>query len=257
MDYNFIYGNALEKLDILLQQNIKADAIITDPPYGTTLCKWDSIIPLCAMWDSIIPILKCDNSPIILFSQQPFTSNLISSNYKDFKYCWYWEKERLTNVSQVKKRAGKTIEEICVFYNKQCVYNPQMQKHYGDKRSNSIKNGKLGKLVDSSEKKVFPYEDNGLRYPTQVLRFKRDILKYNYHPTQKPVKLMEFLIKTYTNEKDTVLDFTCGSGSTGVACRNTNRKFIGIDNGICDRSGKFNNWKWVDVAKWRIENEEV
>lgn len=131
---------------------------------------------------------------------------------------------------QVKKRVGKNIETISVFYKNQCTYNPQMIKYDGPKRSNKVKNGKLGKLVDDNNNKlVKEYVDNGTRYPTQVWKFKRDILTSNLHPTQKPVALLEELIKTFSNENDTVLDNCMGSGSTGVACKNTNRNFIGIE----------------------------
>jgi len=204
------------------------DMVLTDPPYGTTSCKWDSIIPLEPMWEQLKRIIK-PNGAIVMTASQPFTSALVISNPKMFKYCWVWEKERLTNVAQVKKRAGKTVEDVCVFYKKQPTYNPQMVKHEGPLRSNKVKNGKMGALTDSGMKKVKEYKDTGWRYPTQVLKFKRDILTSNLHPTQKPIALMEYLIKTYTNEGETVLDFTMGSGSTGVACKNTNRDFIGIE----------------------------
>ena len=128
-----------------------------------------------------------------------------------------------------KKRAGKTIETISVFYKKQPTYNPQMQKYTGKKRTNKVKNGKLGKLVDGGTKLVKEYKDTGYRYPTQLLKYQRDILTSNLHKTQKPVALCEFLIKKYTNEGDTVLDNCMGSGTTGVACKNLNRKFIGIE----------------------------
>lgn len=204
------------------------DLILCDLPYGTTKCDWDSIIPFDHLWFCYNRIIK-DNGAIVLFGQEPFSSYLRISNMKDFKYDWYWEKERITNIHQVKKRAGKTIETISVFYKNQCKYNPQMSIHAGPKRTNKVKDGKLGKLSDTGNKSVFEYKDNGLRYPTQVLKFKRDILTSNLHPTQKPIALLEFLIKTYTDENDLVLDNTMGSGSTGVACLNTNRKFIGIE----------------------------
>jgi len=164
-----------------------------------------------------------------MFGQEPFSSLLRISNLKEWKYDWYWEKERLTNIAQVKKRAGKNVETISVFYKSQCLYNPQMIKHEGPLRTNKVKNGKMGKLTDSSEKKVFEYKDNGTRYPTQVLKFQRDCLKSNLHPTQKPVSLCEYLIKTYTNEGDLILDNCAGSGSTLVAAKKLNRQFIGIE----------------------------
>lgn len=204
------------------------DMVLCDLPYGTTACKWDNVIPFDEMWEQINRICK-HNAAILLFGQEPFSSYLRLSNIKNYKYDIYWEKERLTNINQVKKRVGKTIECISVFYKNQCTYNPQMVKHNGPLRSNKVKNGTLGTLCDEQNKKVFEYNDTGFRYPTQVWKFQRDCLTNNLHPTQKPVALLENLIKTFSNENDTVLDFTMGSGSTGVACVNTNRNFIGIE----------------------------
>lgn len=223
-----IKGNALDVMDELIQQGIKVDAIITDPPYGTTKCAWDNVIPLEEMWLRLKAI-RHDNSPIVLFGNEPFNSYLRISNIDEFRYDIYWQKERATNIFQLKKRPAKVIETINVFYKKQPTYNPQMVKYDGPLRTNKVKNGKLGKLIDDSNKKPNEYKDNGLRYPLQVQQFKRDILTSNLHPTQKPIALMEWLIKTYTNEGDTVLDFTMGSGTTCVACRNLKRKFIGIE----------------------------
>ena len=147
-----------------------------------------------------------------------------------YKYDIYWEKERLTNIMQVKKRVGKTIETISVFYKQQPTYNPQMVKYEGPKRFNKVRNGKIGSLIEvSKSKKVKPYVDTGYRYPTQVWKFKGDTLISNLHPTQKPVLLLEELIKTYSNVGDLVLDNCMGSGSTGVAAMNTGRDFIGIE----------------------------
>lgn len=223
---DLIQGDCLEKMKDIPDRSV--DMVMTDPPYGTTDCKWDSVVPLEPMWEQLKRITK-KNGAIVLTASQPFTSRLVSSNYDMFKYCWTWEKERLTNIAQVKKRAGKTVEDVCVFYSKQCTYNPQMVKYEGKPRSNKVKNGVMGVLTDSKTKMVKEYVDTGFRYPTQVLKIQRDILKSNLHPTQKPVALMEYLIKTYTNEGETVLDFTMGSGTTGVACVNTNRNFIGIE----------------------------
>ena len=164
-----------------------------------------------------------------------------------FKYCWYWEKERLTNITQVKKRAGKTVEEVVIFYKKQSLYNPQMIKYVGYKRSNKVKNGKLGKLLDNTERKVKKYIDTGYRYPTQVLKIQRDILKSNLHPTQKPVALFEYLIKTYTNEGDLVLDNVAGSGTTGIACKNLNRNFILIEKDV----------KYCEIARRRLKQQII
>ena len=151
------------------------------------------------------------------------------SNLKNYKYDIYWEKERLTNIGQVKKRVGKTVENICIFYQKQCTYNPQMVKYEGPKRTNKVKDGKLGVLTDQQEKKVKEYVDTGWRYPTQVWKFQRDCLKSNLHPTQKPLALCENLIKTFSNERDIILDNCMGSGTTCLAAVKNNREFIGIE----------------------------
>lgn len=219
------------------------DCIICDLPYGTTSCSWDIIIPLDKLWDQYNRIIK-DTGAIILFGQEPFSSLLRNSNLKYYRYDIYWEKERLTNINQVKRRVGKTVETISVFYKKQCTYNPQMVRYEGPLRSNKVRNGTLGKLTDDKEKKVFEYHDTGYRYPTQVWRFKRDCLKSNLHPTQKPLALLEELVKTFSNEGEIILDNTMGSGTTGVACKNLNRNFIGIE---LDK-------EYFNIAKNRIEN---
>ena len=233
-------ADCLEKMKEI--ENKSIDCIICDLPYGTTSCSWDIIIPFEPLWEQYNRIIK-DNGAIILFGQEPFSSLVRCSNLKDYKYDIYWEKERLTNINQVKKRVGKTIETISIFYKKQCTYNPQMIKYDGPLRSNKVKNGTLGKLTDTNEKKVFEYHDTGYRYPTQVWRFKRDCLKSNLHPTQKPLALVEELVKTFTNEGDLVLDNCMGSGTTGLACKNLNRNFIGIEK----------NEEYFNIAKERIE----
>lgn len=224
--------------------NESIDMILTDLPYGTTKCKWDIVIPFEPLWEQYNRIIK-SNGAILLFGQEPFSSLLRMSNIKNYKYDYYWEKERLTNISQVKRRAGKTIETISVFYKKQPTYNPQMVKYDGVPRSNKVKDGKLGNLIDEGgKKKVFEYKDTGWRYPTQLLKFQRDCLTCNLHETQKPVALLEWLIKTFTNEGEIVLDSCMGSGSTGVACKNTSREFVGIEL----------NKECFDIAKNRINN---
>ena len=180
------------------------------------------------MWEQLKRIIK-PNGAIVLFGSEPFSSFLRCSNIKDYKYDWYWQKERPTNVMQVKRRAGKVVETISVFYSSQCLYIPQKTAHTGELRTNKIKNGTLGVLIDSKNGTPTSYRDDRTRYPIQVLKFNRDCLKSNLHPTQKPVALMEYLIKTYTQEGETVLDFVMGSGTTGIACKNTGRKFIGIE----------------------------
>ena len=228
MIYELFNDDCITCMKHLISTGVKVDAIIADLPYGTTKCHWDNIISFSDMWDCIKQIRK-DNTPILLFGNEPFSSFLRISNIKEYKYDIYWQKERPTNIFQLKKRYGKTVENICVFYKKQCKYNPQMVKHYGKLVSNKIKNGKLGKLIDDTEKQPYEYKDTGFRYPNQVIQFNRDILKSNLHPTQKPLLLMEHLIKTFSDENDLILDFTMGSGTTGLACKNLNRNFIGIE----------------------------
>ena len=222
-NYQLYNGDCLEVMDYLIEQNIKVDMILCDPPYGTTQCKWDSIIPFDEMWERLNKLIK-PNGAIVLFGTQPFFSYLICSNIKDFRYELIWEKEGATNFMFLKKQFGKVTENIAIFYKKQPTYNPQMVKmgrpvlSVGGNGSKTYKNQEF-----KSNKK--PRDE---KYPTNILRFNRD-RKKSFHPTQKPVDLLEYLIKTYTNEGGLVLDFTMGSGSTGVACVNLNRKFIGIE----------------------------
>ncbi len=245
MKTNVCYqGDCLEVMKGIEDKSI--DMILADLPYGTTACHWDVLIPFEPLWEQYKRIIK-DNGAIVLTASQPFTSALVMSNIKMFKYCWYWIKERPVNVLQIKKRAGKNVEDILVFYNGQCKYNPQKTDYGGKLRTNKIKNGSLGKLIDNKNKKAVSYRDDRTRYPLQTLYFQRDILKSNLHPTQKPVALFEYLIKTYTNEGDLVLDNVAGSGTTGVACKNTNRNFILIEQ----------DEKYCEVIKERVGCEII
>lgn len=236
---NLFCGDCLEVMKDI--PNNSVDCIICDLPYGTTTCQWDVIIPFQELWKEYHRISK-PTTAILLFGQEPFSSLLRCSNLKEYRYDIYWEKERLTNITQVKKRVGKTIESISVFYQKQCTYNPQMVTYNGKPRTNKVKNGTLGSLVDCQTARVKEYQDNGLRYPTQVWKFQRDCLKSNLHPTQKPLALLEELVKTFTNDGDLVLDNCMGSGTTGVACKNLNRNFIGIEK----------DKQYFEIAKQRI-----
>ena len=240
---SLLKGDCMELMSKIPDKSI--DLVLCDLPYGTTKCNWDIVIPFESLWKEYNRVCK-ENAPILLFGQEPFSSLLRISNLKMYKYDWYWEKERLTNIAQVKKRAGKIIETISVFYRKQPTYNPQMIAYTGKPRTNKVKNGKLGVLVDQQGKPVHEYTDSGLRYPTQLLKFQRDCLTCNLHPTQKPVALLEYLIKTYTNVGDTVLDNCMGSGSTGVAAINLERNFVGIE---LDET-------YFEIAKKRIEEHK-
>ena len=223
-------GDCLEVMDKLIEQGVKVDAIITDPPYGTTACKWDSVIDFDKMWERLKKLIK-DNGAIALFGNEPFTSTLITSNLKGFKYRWDWNKKIPSGMGYAKYRPMQQTEDIIVFTKSggKTKYNPQMIK-----RDKSIKSG--GNTVQAGVYSEFKCMSEGREYkktyeyknPTTLIEFDK-IRKGSVHPTQKPVALLEYLIKTYSDENDIVLDFTMGSGTTGVACVNTNRKFIGIE----------------------------
>ena len=228
---NLYNGDCIEVMKQLIYEGVRVDCIIADLPYGTTPCPWDVIIPFEDMWECINKIIK-QNGAVVLFGQEPFSSLLRISNINNYKYDWIWKKERLTNVFQVKRRPGKVVENISVFYKKQPTYNIQKTKYDGQLRSNKIgDNARFSITQDGGGgHKPMEYHDDGTRYPLQIIEFHRDSMyDTKFHPTQKPIELLEFLIKTYTNEGEIVLDFTMGSGSTGVACKNLNRKFIGIE----------------------------
>ena len=216
-------GDCLERMKEIDDGSV--DAVIADPPYGTTACKWDSVIPLEPMWVQLKRVIK-PNGAIVLFGSQPFTSVLVMSNLKWFKYCWVWEKTLGTNPMLVKKQPFRKHEDITVFYKKQPTYNPQMTSGaaYKDKQRESGLDAINGG-VRGIKKEI---NNTGTRYPSSVQKFSNGN-NGNCHPTQKPVALMEYLIRTYTNEGETVLDFTMGSGTTGVACVKTKRDFIGIE----------------------------
>ena len=198
------------------------DMVMADPPYGTTACKWDSIIPLEPMWEQLKRVTK-PNGAIVMTASQPFTTTLISSNMGMFKYCWYWDKIRGSNFATVKIRPFNSMEDVSVFYAKQVTYNPQMWigKPYEQKQ------GRVGdaKQTGLARREVVTISD-GKRYPLSVVRASKES---GFHPTQKPVALMEYLIKTYTNEGEMVLDFAMGSGTTLVAAKALGRKAIGIE----------------------------
>jgi len=217
-------GDCLDKMKDIPDGSI--DAVMTDPPYGTTACKWDSVIPFDEMWEQLKRITK-KNGAIVLFGSQPFTSALVMSNVKMFKYCWVWEKTRKTGFPNSQRQPLRNIEDIVVFYKNQATYNPQGVTRI-DK--NVTRNKPKNDTVNAGENdgslcRNYVQEFTG--YPNQIVKVKSE--GNTTHPTQKPVALMEYLIKTYTNEGETVLDFAMGSGTTGVACKNLNRNFIGIE----------------------------
>jgi len=223
LELNKIYNmDCLEGMKLIDDKSI--DMILCDLPYGTTACKWDTIIPFEPLWEQYERIIK-DNGAIVLFGSQPFTSALVMSNLKLFRYELIWQKTLATNFFLVKKQPAKKHENILVFYKKQPTYNPQMEigKPYKDKpRKRTV--GIHGN-AETIKKAI---NNEGTRYPSSVQLFSNGNNR-NVHPTQKPVALFEYLIKTYTNEGETVLDNCMGSGTTAIACINTNRNYIGFE----------------------------
>lgn len=215
-------GDCLDIMPLIPDKSIQL--ILADLPYGTTACKWDSIIDLDLLWKQYKRIIT-DNGVIVLTASQPFTTKLISSNYEMFRYEWIWEKTLFSNFALVKKQPAKLHENILVFYKKQPIYKPQMQegKPYTDKprkRTMGVINDAIGM------KKAI--ENKGERYPSSVQKFSNGN-NGTKHPTQKPLELMKYLISTYSNENDMVLDNTMGSGTTCLGAKELNRKFIGIE----------------------------
>jgi len=219
-------GDCLEIMDKLIEKNINVDSIITDIPYGTTNCSWDSIIPFDEMWMRLNKLIK-PNGAIILFGVEPFSSKLRVSNINNFRYDWIWEKNSSSNFFNMNKQPAKNTEDIIVFYNKPPIYNPQYEYGVGYK---PIKGKIKGEQQNYYAKEKTNKGNDGSKYlPKCIIKDIKILQRNKLHPTQKPIKLMEYLIKTYTNENETVLDFTMGSGSTLVACKQLNRKGIGIE----------------------------
>lgn len=239
---DLLHGNCLELMKDIPDGSV--DMILADLPYGTTACKWDEVIPFEPLWEQYERVIK-DNGAIVLTASQPFTSALVMSNTKLFRYEWVWEKTMASNFALARKQPFKKHENILVFYKKQPTYNPQMEvgKPYVDKRKTGVRNASVG---TSADVKRVPIKNNGTRFPSSVQKYSNGN-NNNVHPTQKPVALFEYLIKTYTNEGETVLDNVMGSGTTGVACKNLNRNFIGMEL----------NENYFNIAKERIENPEL
>jgi len=243
-------GDCLIEMDKIPDGSV--DLILTDPPYGTTACKWDSVIPFESMWERLNRIIK-PNGAIVLFGSEPFSSALRMSNIKNYKYDWIWDKMQGANFYLAKRMPLKSHENISIFYDTQPTYNAQMTKPLPKNMRDRVKNYQKGTkdTVFGDIKKYIPNKNENTRYPLSVYYHSSQSNELHktkrLHPTQKPVALMEYLIKTYTNEGETVLDFTMGSGTTGVACVRTNRKFIGIE---LDKD-------YFEIAKKRINNENL
>jgi len=236
--FELIHGDCIEIMKDIEPGSI--DMVLADPPYGTTQCRWDSIIPLEQMWEQLKRVIKSDGA-IVMTSGQPFTSALIMSNVTMFKYCWVWNKvNKFTGALNASRMPMLDYEDVPVFYEKQPIYNKQLRdgsyktRHGGDRNTNTV--GYVKPMRDMGRK------IDGLN-PKRILDIPSHDTSKSLHPTKKPVALMEYLIKTYTKDGDTVLDFVMGSGTTGVACKNLHRKFIGVE---LDE-------KYFNTAKERIE----
>ena len=230
MTFDLYHGDCLEVMAGLPDNSV--DMILCDLPYGTTACKWDTVIPFEPLWAQYRRIAK-RNAAIVLTASQPFTTALIASNMREFRYCWIYQKNNPTGFLDAQRRPMNDYEDVAVFSRSATTYNPQgvvPKKTKKTKKTTEVY-GAFG----------FEYETTGTNYPRRVIQFQRP--SNTVHPTQKPVALMEYLIRTYTHEGDVVLDNCMGSGTTGVACANTGRRFIGIER----------DDKYFAIASERIE----
>jgi len=247
-----LLGDCLERMKEIPDGSV--DMVLADPPYGTTACKWDTVIDLPLMWEQLKRVIK-PNGAIVLTASQPFTSALVMSNVKMFKYCWVWEKSKASNFPHAPNMPLKIFEDVLVFSSgiighasqaglKRMKYNPQGTREGSTVVKQAKNTSELKYHRESQTNHTTGYRCKREGYPTTHLKFGSK--GKSTHPTQKPVALMEYLIRTYTNPGETVLDFTMGSGTTGVACKNLGRKFIGIE---LDQG-------YFDIAQKRINTGE-
>ena len=240
-DVKLFLGDCLEVLETLIKEGVVVDAVIADPPYGTTACKWDSIIPFEPLWEKLNKITK-ETGAFVLFGSEPFSSTLRFSNIKNYKYDWVWNKTVGTGFLNANKQPLRVTENISVFYRKQCTYNPQKFKGKPcHKRGSKVGSNLTSMNTYGNTKYVETVGD--MKFPLNLITFDKVHPSQTVHPTQKPVELMKYLVNTYTNEGDIVLDFCAGSGSTGLACRELNRRFIGIEK----------EQKYYDIMVKRLE----
>lgn len=230
------YGDCLDLLKNIPDKSI--DLVLVDPPYGTTACKWDIIIPFEPMWKEIERVKK-GKAAALIFGTEPFSSLLRTSNIGNFKYDWVWEKSHPKGHLNANKQPLRAHEIVSVFYDNN--YYPQKTSGHPLKTANNNDRSRKQTALYGKQKGITSYSSTE-RFPRSVIKFKADTQKENYHPTQKPVALLEYFIKTYSSENDTVLDFAMGSGSAGIACQNLKRNFIGIEK----------NKEFFDIAEKRL-----
>lgn len=241
---NLMQGDCLELMKTIPDGSV--DMVLADPPYGATACKWDSVIPFEPMWDQLKRVTKKDGA-IVMTASQPFTSALVMSNVKMFRYEWIWEKSKASNFLLARKQALKAHENMLVFSKGTPPYFPQKTLGKPFKGEGRSRKGSQTELVNTVPNPTKRADNKGDRFPRSVQYFVTAESEGCLHPTQKPVALMEYLIRTYTNESETVLDFTMGSGTTGVAAKNLNRNFIGIEL----------DPEYFRIAKERIEAAQI
>jgi len=240
MKVNLMKGDCLERMRDIEDGSV--DMVLADPPYGTTACKWDTVIDLERMWAELKRIVK-PNGAIVMTASQPFTSALVMSNPKWFKYCWVWNKRKGGSPLLSKVQPIRVTEDVLVFGKGRVTYNPIMEERDIPK-SRGKNTGRISETTGNAftENKIYTH-----RYPKNILDISNASQRGKIHPTQKPVALMEYMIRTYTNEGEKVLDFTMGSGTTGVAAKNLGRNFIGIEL----------DSEYFSIAESRIRETEV
>lgn len=252
LEINEVYNiNCLEGMMQINDASI--DMILCDLPYGITKNKWDIVVPLKPLWVQYRRIIR-DKGAIVLTASQPFASQLIMSNPKMFKYEWIWEKTTASGHLNAKIMPMRAHENILIFCKKSPTYNPQ--KTYGHQRKiSTAKHRRNSEMTTNYNKYNLTTYDSTERYPRSVQLFATDKQIETLHPTQKPIALFEYLIKTYTNKGDLVLDNCIGSGTTGIACKRLARDYIGMDNGVCQKEGTNYGRFWADIARERINKK--
>lgn len=256
-DHRLFYGECLEVMDELINQGVKVDAVICDPTFGTTNRKNDIVLDYTEMWNRLLKLRRNKNTPIVLMASGINYIDLVQSNRKMFKYEWIWDKVIPTGMLNAKRMPMNGFDNIAVFYEKQCTYNPQMKEGKPEHGRGNINNKKFSNDENNYNDYNICTDNKGRteKHPNRIIKIQKDHASVVIHSQQKPIELGEYLVKTYTNENDVVLDFMMGSGFIPIACNNLNRKSIGIDFGKCEKE-KFKEYfgkQWNEVVKIRMD----